>query len=554
MSAEEMSPSSDYMSPLAFTTSSDPDVLYYHEAMVAPDKQNFITAMEQEIEGQTKNGNWEIVERSSLAPGVRVLPAVWAMRRKRRILDGVIYKWKARLNIDGGKQIKGIDYWDTYAPVTTWSTIRLILVISIINGWELKQLDFVQAFPQAPVESELYMDLPKGYIVNGERNNHALKLLRNVYGQKQAGRVWNEFLIKGLKEIGFVQSQHDMCMLWRSSCIIVIYTDDTIVAGLNMEAVDKAILDIGNKFVITSSLSVDDFLGVHLQFDKAENSISFTQPQLIKSIIKDLGLDHNSKPRRTPTVSNVILHAHHGSPPHNEAWHYRSVIGKLNYIEKSTRPDISFAVHQCARFCESPTIEHTAAVKRIGRYLLSSVDKGITSIPNNTSIQCYTDASFLGEWERERSDDPVTARSRTGYILMYANCPIIWASKLQTEIAHSATEAEYIALSQSLKEVTAMMYLLQELKDASFELNIDIPKVQCKVFEDNTGAIEMARLPKMRPRTKHLNAKYHHFREAVADGRIIIEYISTKHQLADILTKAVIIVLFELLRRGIQGW
>jgi hypothetical protein len=98
---------------------------------------------------------------------------------------------------------------------------------------------------------------------------------------------------------------------------------------------------------------------------------------------------------------------------------------------------------------------------------------------------------------------------------------------LQTEIAHSATEAEYVALSQSLKKVTAMMYILQELKDASFDLNVAIPKVQCKVFEDNTEAIEMARLPKMRPRTKHLNAKYHHFREAVADGSIIIKYIPT---------------------------
>jgi hypothetical protein len=130
----------------------------------------------------------------------------------------------------------------------------------------------------------------------------------------------------------------------------------------------------------------------------------------------------------------------------------------------------------------------------------------------------------------------------------------VWCSKLQTEITHSATEAEYVALSQSLKEVTSLVHLLGELKEANFDLNESIPTVHCTVFEDNAGAIEMARLPKMRPRTKHLNAKYHHFREAVANGLITILYIPTRKQLADIFTKAVVIALFEFLHRGIQGW
>jgi hypothetical protein len=125
---------------------------------------------------------------------------------------------------------------------------------------------------------------------------------------------------------------------------------------------------------------------------------------------------------------------------------------------------------------------------------------------------------------------------------------------MQTETAHSATEAEYIALSQSLKEVIAMMYILEELKDAKFLASIDLPVVHCTAFEDNTGAIEMAQLPKMRPRTKHLNAKYHHFWEAIAAGKIKIVYICTTLQIADILRKAVIIFLFESLGLSFQGW
>jgi hypothetical protein len=182
-------------------------------------------------------------------------------------------------------------------------------------------------------------------------------------------------------------------------------------------------------------------------------------------------LDENSTIRRTPALSNVVLHAHTDSLPHSEKWHYRSVIGKLNYLEKSSRPDISYAVHQCARFCENPKIEHTAAVKQIGRYLLGSMDKGVTCTPDESLLTCYTDASFLGEWLKEVAENsPITARSRTGFLILYANCPVVWCSKLQTEITHSATEAEYVALSQSLKEVTSLVHLLGELKEANFDL------------------------------------------------------------------------------------
>jgi hypothetical protein len=119
-------------------------------------------------------------------------------------------------------------------------------------------------------------------------------------------------------------------------------------------------------------------------------------------------------------------------------------------------------------------------------------------------------------------DDPNTARSRMGYIITHAGCPIHWASKMQTEIALSSTEAEYIALSQSMREVIPIMWLLQEATDHGFKFHNGKPKIRCTVFEDNSGAIEIAKVPKMRPRTKHLNIKYHHFREEVKKGNISI--------------------------------
>jgi Reverse transcriptase (RNA-dependent DNA polymerase) len=145
---------------------------------------------------------------------------VWAMRCKRKILYGTVYKWKARLNVDGGKQIRGVDYWETYALVSTWTTIRIVLIMAIFEKWCSKQLDFMQMYPQAPVEAELYIEIPKGFIVNGERREYALKALRNLYGQKQVRHVWNQFLVKGLLELDFQQSERDMCFFCRKGCII----------------------------------------------------------------------------------------------------------------------------------------------------------------------------------------------------------------------------------------------------------------------------------------------------------------------------------------------
>lgn len=147
-----------------------------------------------------------------------------------------------------------------------------------------------------------------------------------------------------------------------------------------------------------------------------------------------------------------------------------------------------------------------------------------------------------------------TARSRTGYVIKYANCPIVWASKLQTEIALSSTESEYIAMSQALREVLPMTNLIQELRENGFDIGGTLPRIHCKVFEDNSGAIEMAKVPKLRPRTKHINIKYHHFRKAVADGLVTIHAVRSENQLADIFTKPLGVELFERLRRGIMGW
>ena len=195
-----------------------------------------------------------------------------------------------------------------------------------------------------------------------------------------------------------------------------------------------------------------------------DSKLKLTQPHLIQSILHDLHL-HPDKSKATPvpSLTTKLLTPDVDGIPFDNHFDYRAVIGKLNYLEKSTRPEIAYAVHQCARFSSSPKQSHGEAVKRIGRYLLGTMDKGLIMKPTDESFDCWVDASHAGEWNREYAEeDATTAKSRSGYVITYAGCPLLWASKMQTEIALSSTEAEYIALSQALREVIPITELTKQ--------------------------------------------------------------------------------------------
>ena len=114
-----------------------------------------------------------------------------------------IYKWKERLNLDGSRQIKGVHFDKTYAPVASWSVVRFFLVLFLSWGWVSVQIDFIQAFTQAPTEWPLYMNIPKGYTVSeGDPNDYVLEILANTYGARQAPKQWYDYLCIKLKEAG----------------------------------------------------------------------------------------------------------------------------------------------------------------------------------------------------------------------------------------------------------------------------------------------------------------------------------------------------------------
>jgi hypothetical protein len=137
---------------------------------------------------------------------------------------------------------------------------------------------------------------------------------------------------------------------------------------------------------------------------------------------------------------------------------------------------------------------------------------------------------------------------------MFAGCPLIWSSKLQTEIALSSTKAEYIALSTAMREIIHLLDFLWEAKNKGIPLTVENAAIHCKIFEDNSGTIEMAKVPKMRPRTNHLNIKYHHFCQHVQSGLLSIHAVSTDDQIADIFTKPLDETTFQFHLKQINGW
>ena len=380
---------------------------------------------------------------------------------------------------------EGEDYDKTYAPVASWMSIRLLLTFVVAFGWHTQQVDYVAAYTQALIDRDMYMEFPQGFKVRGgvDRKAFVLKLHRNLYGQKQAGRVWYMYLRKRLiTKAGFVQSKHDECIFFWGKVMYTLYIDDSLLGAPTWHELDKAIKAIKDaKLQITLEGDLADFLGVKIE-RKSPKEIIFTQPHLIDDILSNLGLKHVKDGKETPAASSRILTRNDNGTDHDKSFHYRSVIGKLNYLEKATRPDISFATHRCARFVADPKKSHARAVQWLGCYLLHSKRKGIRFRVDIThGLEVFVDASFAGNWDKQdaQTGDRDTARSRHGYIILYYGCPLIWKSQLQTEIALSSTESEYTGLSYVLREAIPLMTLLKELKEQGFPVDKTKALIQC---------------------------------------------------------------------------
>jgi len=357
--------------------SSDPDAMHFHQAMREPDAPQFLDAAQEEFQKHMDDRTLKIIPLSDVPEGFRLFPAAWAMKRKQKVRTREVYKHKARLNFDGSKQKKE-DYDQTFAPVASWESVRILLALALRNGWHTIQLDCVLAFPQAPVDRECYMQIPKGIKIN-RPGKWALRVHKNICRQKQAGRVWNQCLVdKLVKKVGFKQREHDECVFYRGNIMYVPCTDDSILAGPDKEELQQVIANIKEAGLdVTEEGDIEDFLGVNIDWVDDE-TFHLSQPHLIEQILRDLNLGgENVQAKEAPSPMSQALGAHKLSPAFDGHFHYQSVLGKLNYLEKCSRPDIAYATHQCARFSSNPRKEHGEAVKWLGQHLRATRDKGI---------------------------------------------------------------------------------------------------------------------------------------------------------------------------------
>ncbi len=512
--------------------------------------------MIKELNDHHENNHWKLVKRSDIGKA-KTVKAIWSFKWKRRP-DGSLLKHKARLNAHGGMQVHGETYWDTYAPVVNWVSIRMMLTLSVIHNLYTTSIDFTLAFLQAEVETTIYMEVPLGCEV--PEGDYVCMLLKNLYGLRQAAKTWFEHLrdslIAGRSEggHGFQQSAIDPCIFYREGIILISWVDDCLIFSNTKELADKVIADLHESFSLTEEEDVSAYLGVQLSINE-DDTVSLTQPFLIQRIIDSLGdAISEANVKSTPAVYKEILHKDEDGPDRKQSWNYRSLIGMLNYLAASTRPDILCAVHQCARLSANPKLSHERALKRIVRYLKGTHDKGIILKPDPIQgIKCYVDADFAGGYCNENRDEPISVYSRSGYVIFYFGCPVLWVSKLQSEISLSTVEAEYVALSTAMRDLIPFTDQVKELSDVFHQSD---PKVHlhCTLFEDNNWALELASTPRYRPRTKHIAIKYHHFREHMSRGLISIKPIDTKEQIADQFTKALQVGTFEFLRGKLLGW
>ena len=172
-------------------------------------------------------------------------------------------------------------------------------------------------------------------------------------------------------------------------------------------------------------------------------------------------------------------------------------------------------------------------------------------------MEIYCDADFAGAWDPALAGEDIdTARSRHGYIITYAGVPLIWKSSMQGEIALSSTESELIGLSSGLRTAIPLQRILNEMKERGFEISPEGPVVHCEAFEDNNGALAIASVLKMIPRTKHINNKYFHFVEYTSrdDAPFSFKRIGTEDQPADMLTKPLSLDLLRKHRKWLLGW
>jgi len=361
-------------SPLAFKAKCyDEHNPSCEKAMNGSSVEGYKEACKKEYDTLEGMGVWEIIKRE---PWMNVLPCVWALKQKLYPV-GTIKKLKSRLCAGGHRQIKDRNYHSVFSPVVSWSTIRLLLILSIILNLSTRQIDFTSAFvhanidkppnfnqmtPQEQRRQGIFIELPRGFPNPGK----ALKLRKSLYRLMQAPRIWFNHLKDKLELLGFVQCVDvDQCLFVSEKVILLCYVDDCLLYAKDPAHIQEVIEQLhAQNMQLKEKGTAEGFLDMDIKPNKVDGTITLTQTGLTNRVIKALGCDDLPS---VSTPADTILHKDEDGDPTTGDFNYASVIGMIWYLYGHSRSELGFALSQASCFTHSPCCSHELALIRIGQ-------------------------------------------------------------------------------------------------------------------------------------------------------------------------------------------
>ncbi|KAL9263533.1 Retrovirus-related Pol polyprotein from transposon TNT 1-94-like protein [Drosera capensis] len=406
------------------------------------------------------------------------------------------------------------------------TTIRLVLSIVTAEDLHLEQLDVKTTFLHGDLVEDIYMVQPDGYQIVG-KENLVCKLTKSLYGLKQAPRQWYLKFENFISRSGYKKSDMDPCCYTRhfglSYIILLLYIDDMLVAGSNMEEINRLKKQLSEEFEMKDLGASKQILGMSISENRSEGFLILSQEKYIGKVLEKFSMQ-DAKATCTPLGVHFNLIKKH-SPKTDEdktvmaKVPYASAVGSLMYAMVCTRPDIVHAVGVISRFMSNLGRKHWEAVKWLLRYLKGTSKTSLCFSKNNVVLEGYSEANFGG-----CSD---TRKSTIGFVFTVGGTTISWMSLLQKSVALSTTEAEYMTLSEAGKEMIWLKNLLEELGKKQHD------SVLCS---DSQSVIHV-----FHARTKHIQLRYHFIRGLISDDTVLLRKIPGSKNPADMLTKGVTI-------------
>jgi len=491
--------------------------------------ERWVQSMKDEVKALQNRGVWRVV-RTPQGGGVRLIKSKYVYRVKKDWTGNVV-KRKSRLVVQGFSQREGVDYDETYAPVAKVTTFRLMLALSKVLDLKIHQLDVDSAFLYADLDEDVFVKPPPGMTM---KQGYCLKLLKSLYGLKQAPRNWNKNIVDHIKSIGFTQSVLDNCLFVKTvgeeTYLISLYVDDILIAGSDPSKIEEIKAEFTARYEMKDLGELNHYLG--MKITRTAEYIQLDQHRYTLDILKKydyLLSEFETKNYATPMEKDLKLRKFEAASmsvsqrEYVERFPYQNIVGALLYLSINTRPDISYAVGVLARFSKNPNFRACKALLRVLVYLRGTAERGIRFTGDDLNVHAYSDADWAGDLD--------SRRSTTGYVVYAAGGPIAWQSKLQTTIAVSTMEAEYMAAFGAIQELIWTKGVMDEL---GFE--VVGPMI---LHMDSKSAMALAKNPTHHKRSKHIDIKYHWLREHIYEnGTVDLEHCATGDMVADVMTKA----------------